>query len=237
MLLCTTVVYKCMPHRYSNFLFRSDLPLPRNGCFFTPQRLIFVVLCVAAVCFSSRCDLCTNACTLFLVPVLFRTCFAAQRLLFLLNGYYSWHRDCLLYKQPLCYFAQPLCANECTTVILHIRGRYGVYEPRGFVVDMFFTTGSGFVVRINKAGESRCTCLFEVENHRPCAHIIATMMATNGYNFWDSRWFGKSWHCSTYRMQYLRPVRGIAMQTYQWHETNLIPAQLTLVPGHSMIHS
>ena len=97
----------------------------------------------------------------------------------------------------------------------------------------FFLTcaGSAFQVRINKAAEMRCTCLFEVENHRPCAHIIATMQSTTGYNFWDTPWFGKSWHTATYRLQFLRPVRGIAMQTFQWHQTDLVPAQLTLTPG------
>ena len=57
------------------------------------------------------------------------------------------------------------------------------------------------------------------------------MAAQDGYDIWNLGWFGPCWHSATWRDQYQRPVKRVALQPSEWTERDLVPAQLTLAPG------
>jgi hypothetical protein len=70
-----------------------------------------------------------------------------------------------------------------------------------------------------------------VEHGRPCAHVVATLLAADGFDLWNVGWFKPRWHSDTWRRQNMRVVPRVQMRAYDWYQTELVPAQLTLAPG------
>ena len=96
--------------------------------------------------------------------------------------------------------------------------------------------GTLFKVHLKPGGFMSCGCLYEQEHLRPCGHIAAAMLnSAFHFDVWDIRWFGPQWHTETWKSQYQKKIKRVAMKPMDFKEEELVPAMLCAQPGEAHI--